>query len=54
MGEEEPIIPVQNVIAVKDQLAFKVLLANWRSPSSEVGSYKIPRQKGEVKEDCII
>jgi hypothetical protein len=32
--------PVQNVIDVKDQMTFKVLLANWWSPSSEVGSYR--------------
>jgi hypothetical protein len=30
---------VQNVIDVKDQVAFKVLLANWWSLSSEVGGY---------------
>jgi hypothetical protein len=34
---EDPFIVVQNVIEVKDQLTFKVLLANWWSPSSEVG-----------------
>jgi hypothetical protein len=31
--------PVQNVIDVKDQMTFKVLLANWWSPSPEVGGY---------------
>ena len=31
---------VQNVIDIKDQLTFKVLLANWWSPSPKVGGYR--------------
>ena len=47
----EPSIPVQNVIDVKDQVKFKVLLANWWSPSSEVGSYRNPiiRRRNEKR-----
>ena len=33
---------VQNVIDVKDQMKFKVLLANWWSPSPEVGDIERP------------
>jgi len=32
-------LDIQNVVDVKNQLTFKVLLANWWSPSSEVGSH---------------
>jgi len=43
MGGE--LSPVQNVIDVKDQMTFKVLLANWWNPSSELGSYTSTRGK---------
>ena len=39
------IVPVQNVIDVKDQVTFKVLLANWWSLGSKVGSYTSTRGK---------
>jgi len=40
---------VQNVIDIKDQMTFKVLLANWWSLSPEMGGYKSTKKKGEVK-----
>ena len=40
VSRETMIWTVQNVIDVKDQVKFKVLLANWWSPSPEVGSYR--------------
>jgi hypothetical protein len=39
------ILPFQNVIDVKDQMSLKVLLANWWSLSSKVGSYKNSKRK---------
>ena len=38
MGKRR-LLTVQNVIDVKDKVTFKVLLANWWNPSSELGSY---------------
>ena len=40
---------VQNVIDIYDQVKFKVLLANWWSPSSEVGSDRSAIKKGNEK-----
>jgi len=43
---------VQNVIDSKNQMKFKVLLANWWSPSPEVGGYTstIIRRRNEKHE----
>ena len=39
------ITPVQNVIDVKDQLTFKVLLANRWNPIPEIKGLKDPKRK---------
>jgi hypothetical protein len=40
--------PLQNVIDVKDQMKIKAQLANWWSPSSEVGSSRSTASEKEV------
>ncbi len=44
--------PVQNVIDVKDQLAFKVLLANWWSLAPRWGAIQVPNRDRTSKERC--
>ena len=40
----------QNVIDSKDQMAFKVLLANRWSPSSDMGSYTSTKEREKYLE----
>ncbi len=43
------VIPVQNVIDLKNQLTFKVLLANSWSPSPEMGGYTSTKREDVKK-----
>ncbi len=41
---------IHNVIGLKILLTFKVLLANWWSPSSEMGSYTSTKEREKYLE----
>jgi hypothetical protein len=41
----EPPLPVQNVIDVKDQMTFKVLLANWWNLAPRWGAIEVPTKE---------